>query len=67
MSILVSCHCCRARDSLCSGIRAGRFWFLNASPPFKLDALISFLFCPKFPSTVQCSCFTAVASGFGGG
>lgn len=49
MSILVSCHCCRARDSLCSGIRAGRFWFLNASPPFKLDALISFLFCPKFP------------------
>lgn len=49
MSILVSCRCCRARDSLCSGIRAGRFWFLNASPPFKLDALISFLFCPKFP------------------
>lgn len=67
MSILVPCHCCRARDSLCSGIRAGQFWFLNASPPFKLDALISFLFCPKFPSTAQCSCFTAVASGFGGG
>lgn len=49
VSILVSCRCCRACDSLCSGIRAGPFWFLNASPPFKLDALISFLFCPKFP------------------